>query len=275
MSEISVVIITKNEAENIVACITSAKKLSNDIIVVDSGSEDDTVALAEKNGAKVRSIAWSGYGNARNKGAALAVNDWIISLDADERITDELAVDIAAIDPGKTNHIYGFRRINFFRNQQIKHGSLGHERVFRFYNRRFTKWNNEPVHEKLIIKSGVQKILKQSILHYGIRDLVHYEQKKMNYAYLCAIKYLNHGKKSPAFFRMVSPSFHFLQSFIFRLGFLDGQAGFITARINANYTWKKYDYLYQMMRNESRKDMPAPGIGTSSPPVFADAVHAD
>ena len=275
MLKISVVIITKNEAQNIVACIESAKKLTRDIIVIDSGSEDDTVVLAERNGAKVRYVVWSGYGNARNKGAMLAVNDWIMSLDADERITDELAVNIAAIDTGKANHIYGFRRINFFRNQQIKHGSLGHERVFRFYNKRFTKWNNAPVHEKLIIKNGLQKTLKQSILHYGIRDLAHYEQKKLNYAYLCAIKYMHHGKKMPGFFRLFSPSFHFLQSFVFRLGFLDGQAGFITARINAVYTWKKYDHLYKMTRNENKKNIPVPGIGTSSPHVFADIVAAE
>lgn len=275
MSQISVVIITKNEAENIVACIESAKKLSNDIIVIDSGSEDDTVSLAKRNGAKVRSVVWSGYGHARNKGAILAVNDWIISLDADERLTDDLASYVSTIDLRKTNHIYGFRRVNFFKNQQIKHGSLGHEKVYRFYNRRFTKWNNEPVHEKLITKNGIQKTLKQSILHFGIRDLVRYEQKKMNYAYLCAVKYMYHGQKYPGFFRMVSPSFHFLQSFIFRLGFLDGEAGLITARINADYTWKKYDHLYQMMRNENKRNISTHSINTSSPQFFTDIVHAE
>ena len=276
MSQISVVIITKNEAGNIVACIESAKKLSNDIIVVDSGSEDATVSLAQRAGAKVKAIVWNGYGHARNKGAKLASNEWIFSLDADERITDELAHYIKDLDTGNTNCIYGFKRTNFFNDQQLKHGSLGHESVFRLYNKRFTQWNNEPVHEKLFFKKGAIIIkLKPALLHFGIRDLDYYEQKKMNYAYLCAIKYFRHGRKAPWFFRLVSPAFHFFQSFILRLGFLDGQAGYITARINAAYTFKKYDHLCRMMRNENKIEMPAHDMSTSSPHIFADVIHAE
>lgn len=272
MSQISVVIITKNEATNIVACIASAKKLSNDIIVIDSGSDDETVSLAKQCGAKVKSVSWSSYGNVRNTGAMQASHDWIFALDADERITDELANEISGIDYNRTDIVYGFKRNNFFNDQQLKFGNLGHEKVFRVYNRLFTQWNNEPVHEKLVTGNGVKKMLGSALLHFGIRDLMHYQQKKMNYAYLCAVKYMNHGKKAPAFFRIVSPAFHFLQSYILRLGFLDGKAGFITAKINANYTWHKYDNLCRMLKVENKKTTLAPSINTSLKRAYSDIV---
>lgn len=272
MSQISVVIITKNEAANIVACIESARKLSDDIIVVDSGSDDATVALAKEYGARVKSVVWSSYGNVRNTGAMLAKHDWIFALDADERITDEMTDTIAPIDTQKTGIIYGFKRINFFADQQLKHGSLGRERVYRLYNRLFTQWNNEPVHEKLITNRGTQKLLPSSLLHFGIRNIIHYQQKKMNYAYLCAVKYFQHGKKAAGFYRLVSPAFHFLQSYVIRFGFLDGKAGYITAKINADYTWHKYDYLYTMKKVESKKIITAPAINTSLKRAYSDIV---
>lgn len=250
MSQISIVIITKNEAGNIVGCIESARKLSNDIIVVDSGSTDSTVLLAEQMGAKIKTITWKGYGDARNIGASLASNNWIFALDADERITDDLIRSLGTISLVNKHFIYGFNRTNFFKHKELKYGTLANERVFRLYNRQFTQWNMEPVHEKLETINAVVKFNKASILHFGINDLDRYQQKKMNYAYLCAIKYFQQGKKSPGFFRLVSPPFYFLQSYIFKAGFLDGKAGFITAKVNALYTWQKYDHLCRMVSGE-------------------------
>lgn len=259
MTEISVVIITKSEALNIEACILSAKKISKDIIVIDSGSDDNTIELAGKVGANVQSITWKGYGDARNTGAGFAKNEWILSLDADERITTELAAAVLAINPVDTNIIYGFRRQNFFGNTEIRHGALKHDRVFRLYNRNYAQWNLVPVHEKLVGEHTKKITLDAHAKHFGIRNAAHYKQKKTGYAFLCALKYKQEQRKFIAALRVLSPVFNFMQAYIFQLGFLDKRIGFIVARINAYYTSKKYQQLYLMLQQE-RKSIPQRGF---------------
>ena len=250
MSQISIVIITKNEALNIVDCILSARKVSNDIIVIDSGSTDDTVLLAEQQQVTVRSVSWKGYGNARNIGALLATNNWILALDADERITDELAASIARLDLSSQHIVYGFKRLNYFGDQKIRHGALGHDRVFRLYNKNHSFWNAVPVHETLVGNKTKKLTLNSHAEHYGIRTEVHYLQKKMRYAYLCALKYKEEKRRFSAMLLVLSPAFDFIKSYLFQLGFLDKRIGFIVARINANYTRKKYEQLQKMEREE-------------------------
>lgn len=259
MPGISVVIITKNEAINIEGCIWSAKKISNDIIVIDSGSDDGTIELARKEGANVQSITWKGYGDARNTGAGFAKNEWILSLDADERITDELAAAVLTINYHGGNIIYGFRRQNFFGNTKIRHGALRHDRVFRLYNKNSAQWNSVPVHEKLTGEKTKKITLDAHAEHYGIRNAAHYKQKKTGYAFLCALKYKQEQKKFIAALRLLSPAFNFIQSYIFQLGFLDKRIGFIIARINAYYTSKKYQQLYLMLQQE-KKSIPQRGF---------------
>ena len=253
MPKISIVIITKNEATNIVDCILSAKKISNDIIVVDSGSTDATVILAKKEGVKVESISWKGYGAARNTGAGLATNEWILSLDADERITGNLAGSVNALDLSDGNIIYGFRRLNFFGKTMIRHGTLRHDRVFRLYNRQHVKWNLVPVHEKLIGENIERVTIQSYVEHYGIRNATHYLQKKTGYAFLCALKYKQEKRRFIAALRLLSPVFNFVQAYIFQLGFLDKRIGFIVAKINAHYTSKKYQQLYIMLQAEKKQ----------------------
>ncbi len=263
MPKISVVIITKNEALNIVDCILSAKKVSNDIIVVDSGSTDATVDLAKQQGVKVHSIIWNGYGSARNTGTLLASNDWIFSLDADERITEGLAASVLAIDPEAKHTLYGFKRLNYFGNTEIRHGTLKRDKVFRIYNRKYAKWNLVPVHEKLIGNNMKHCMLRSYAEHFGIRNEAHYLQKKTGYAFLCALKYKQEKKRFISALRLLSPAFNFVQAYIFQLGFLDKRIGFIVARINAYYTSRKYQQLYLMLRAE-RKQAAQPGFLRSS-----------
>ena len=263
MPEISVVIITKNEALNITACILSAKKISNDIIVVDSGSTDATVVLAKREQVKVESITWKGYGDARNTGAIIASNEWILSLDADERVTDELAASIQAIDFTEPNIVYGFKRLNYFGKTEIRHGALRNDRVFRLYNRQHAQWNLVPVHEKLVGNNIYRQTLRSHAEHYGIRNAAHYLQKKTGYAFLCALKYKQEKRKFIAALRVLSPAFNFIKAYIFQLGFLDKRMGFIIAKINAHYTSRKYRHLYFMLQAE-RKQTEQPGFLRSS-----------
>jgi glycosyltransferase involved in cell wall biosynthesis len=255
VSKISVVIITKNESQNIVDCIVSAKKLSDDIIVVDSGSTDNTVSLATAQNVSIITVCWNGYGDARNKGAKLAANNWILSLDADERITDKLAASILSLNFNNARIIYGFRRLNFFGAQKINYGALAHDKVYRLYNRTNSYWNAVPVHEQLVGKKYTKSLLPCHIEHYGIRTGTHYLQKKTGYAYLCAVKYKLERKKFTKVLRYISPAFNFIKAYFFQLGFLDKRIGFIIAMINAQYTKKKYETLQQMKKEEKKPAM--------------------
>ncbi len=252
MPPVTVVIITKNEAHNIVDCILSAKKISNNIIVVDSGSTDATVLLAQREQVQVVSVPWKGYGYARNAGAGFASNDWIFSLDADERITDALARFILTMDRKDPTLVYGFRRLNHFRQKRFHYGEMAHDKVFRLYHKDHATWNAAPVHELLAGTRMKRQMISSTLLHFGIRTEQYYLQKKRRYAYLAALKYKNEQKRYSSILRFVSPVFHFIKSYIFQLGFLDRRMGFTIAKINARYTHDKYEQLYRMIKEEQR-----------------------
>ena len=256
MPQVSVVIITKNEACNIIDCIAAAKKISSDIIVIDSGSTDATVSLAKAENVKVKSIIWKGYGHARNTGALLAIHDWIFALDADERITDGFAHAVKTIASMDEHAVYGFKRINYFGGRKIRHGSFAHDRVFRLYNRRNARWNMLPVHEKLTGSKLQKVIVKCCLLHYTARTQAHYRQKITGYAALCAIKYQQEGKKFIYARKLFSPAFNFIKDYIFQLGFLDIHAGLIIARLNAFYTRKKYQEMLVLLNEEKKEHRP-------------------
>ncbi|GAC1450017.1 MAG: glycosyltransferase family 2 protein [Chitinophagaceae bacterium] len=259
MPQLSVVIITKNEACNIIDCIASAKKISTDIIIVDSGSTDATVSLAKTEQVRVKSIVWKGYGHARNTGALLACNDWIFALDADERITDAFARSIKNTACTDAHVIYGFKRINYFAGKRIRHGSFAHDRVARLYNRCNAQWNMWPVHEKLTGNLLQKVMLKTYLQHYTARTEAYYLQKIRYYAVLCALKYQQEGKSFIHARRWLSPAFNFVKDYIFQLGFLDKDAGFIIARLNAFYTRKKYQELLALL-NEGKKHVQRPAF---------------
>jgi glycosyltransferase involved in cell wall biosynthesis len=252
MPQVSVVIITKNEAGNIIDCIASAKKLSNDIIVIDSGSDDETVLLAKKENIKVESIMWQGYGHARNTGAILAANDWIFSLDADERVTNEFATSIKALALTDNRMVYGFNRINYFGKKKMRYGSFAHDRVFRLYNRFNTQWNMFPVHEKLTGKNINKTMADACLIHFTADNAADYLQKITGYANLCALKYQQEGKKFVFAGRLFSPAFNFVKEYIFQLGFLDNRYGFIIAKLHATYTRKKYEQLSVLLNQEKK-----------------------
>ncbi len=253
MLQISVVIIAKNEAHNIVACIASAKKLSNDIIVVDTGSADDTIALAKENDARVRSVSWTNYGIARNTGAFMAVNDWIFALDADERITDNLAANINAIECKEVNKVYGFRRLNFFGKEKITHGPLGHDHVYRFYNRKHAGWDNVCVHEKITGANISCHMIDALAEHHGNKTPEHYLQKKKEYAFLWAMKQSESGNRGGFISRFSSTIMSFIKAYFIQRGFLDLKYGFRIARINAYYTWYKYGLLQNLSQGNYRR----------------------
>lgn len=254
MCSLSVVIITYNESVNIEACIASARNISNDIIVVDAESKDDTASVAQKAGARTVSVSWKNYGHSRNAGAAVAKNDWILSLDADERLSEEM---VAALKMGSFDHpllVYGFYRKSFFIDQKIKHGTWGRDKVFRIYHRKYTRWDESPVHEKLLFKGLIKKILPVSIIHYPVRKEGDLRKKLNRYASLSAQKYRMQQRSSNLLKRVISPVFVFFHSYFILFGFLDGRAGFFIAKQLAWYTKLKYTNLARLQKEPLRME---------------------
>ncbi|TCZ70605.1 glycosyltransferase family 2 protein [Flaviaesturariibacter aridisoli] len=240
---ISVVVITRNEAANIMDCLRSARALSDDIVVVDCGSNDATTRLAALCRARVQIHTWQGYGAARNLGAALARHDWILALDADERLDENLITQLKnqILERGR---VYRFRRRNHWEERPIRFGTLGFERIARLYHRGDARWNGYAVHERLTGAFRVQDV-PGNIQHFGIADPDFYYRKKEHYALLSALTYARQGKKAGLLKRFVAPLFDAVKSYLLLAGFLDGAIGARLALTTFRYTARKYALLHR------------------------------
>ncbi len=238
---ISVVIIAKNEAEHIAACVQSALQISNDVWVIDSGSNDGTPQLATNAGATVKHVIWQGFGKTRNEGASFAKNNWILSLDCDERISQEMATHINQLLLQDEEMVYAFKRQNYLGTKPIYYGEWGRDIVNRLYNKTYTQWTNVPVHETLEAKKT--ELVNGKLIHYTYKSKATFAQKIDRYAALYAERFKQQNKSSSFIKLYLSPIFSFIQNYIFRLGFLDGSAGFTVAWLNAKYVQLKYQKL--------------------------------
>ena len=244
---ISVVIITKNEAHIIANTLQSLQPVLTDIVIVDSGSTDETIAICKQFNAVVIETDWAGYGINKNKGIAAAKYDWILSLDADEAIDEELKKSLLQLDLKNEEEVFDIRFKNFFCKKWIRFGEWGFDTHVRLFNRQKVQWNDVAVHENLIFPAAVKIVkLKGNILHYTVQNREEYDAKTDHYARMNAAKYVAAGKSVGFFKQYFSPLFAFIQHYIFRLGFLDGVQGFIIAKTTARYTFLKYRYLKEM-----------------------------
>lgn len=248
--KVSVVIIAKNESACIQKCIASALRVTKDVIVVDTGSTDDTVDISLKNNARTLQIDWNGYGDARNKGAANTLCNWVFSLDADEIISAELAAELLHIEEPEQNVVCRIRRHVFWGNKKINYGSWRGDSVVRLYNKQFTQWDTRAVHEKIDAYKAKTVFLKNAIDHFTVKSLADFTNKQIHYAHLWAAEANKNNKHSSFFKQFFSPVFNFLQGYIFKLGVLDGIEGFWIAKTNAFYTYLKYAILMDLQRNK-------------------------
>lgn len=246
MNKFSVIILAKNVESTLQQTLLSAKKISNDIIVADSGSTDNTLKIADEQNVRVFKTEWKGFGPTRNAAAAIAENDWVFCLDADEVITGELAKTV--LNSSLSNNIiYGCKRINFLGGKKIKYGEWGKDTVYRVYNKKYSSWNNDDVHEMVVSNDiTVREKFGGEMLHYTIDSIALLKEKTERYARLSAKKYFSQGKKANFFKLHFSPAFNFINNYIFRLGFLDGREGYELAKVLANYTKDKYLYLSEL-----------------------------
>jgi len=244
MQKISVVIVCRNGAKVIEETIKSFAGLTDDVLVYDNGSTDGTQEIVKETGAKLFEGAWEGFGKTKNKANALAKHDWILSLDADEAIDEELKKNLLDLDLSDEIRVYEIRFKNFLGNKWLRFGEWGNDKHIRLFNRQKVKWNDAEVHESLILPRETKIVsVKGNVLHKTASDIDEYKQKMIKYAELNAEKYFKLGKRATIFKMVFSAIFSFIKNYFFKLGFLDGAAGFHCAKINAQYTFLKYKKL--------------------------------
>ena len=246
MLSLSVIVITKNEALNIRDCLESVK-WADEIIVVDSGSTDDTVAICREFTQHVYSHDWPGFGIQKNRALSYASKDWVLSLDADERITPELRTEIeATLRDGKAQG-YEVPRLSSFCGRFMHHSGWYPDYVLRLFRRGTAHFSDNLVHEKLLMESKPEK-LKNLMLHYAFENLEEVMHKTNQYSTAGAQMQFQRGRSSSLSGAVVRGLWSFVRTYVLRAGFLDGREGFILAVSNAEGTY--YRYLKLMLLNQ-------------------------
>lgn len=254
MIPVSVVLIAKNEAHIIGNTLQSVQGLTDDIVVGDNGSTDNTIEVATRAGARVVSINWEGYGKTKNKAIGLARYDWVLVLDADEAIDETLRQAILALDLENEKIIYRVKYLTYIGTRKVRFGEWLNFSRIRLFNRRQVAWNTADVHETLVLPPDIiEKKLPGLLLHSSIRDLQEYAGKMTHYGELMANKYFRNGKKAGWFKLYPYPLLVFLKNYFFRLGFLDGSIGFTCARFSSFYTFFKYHRLKELREQQRNK----------------------
>ncbi|MFT6335193.1 MAG: glycosyltransferase involved in cell wall biosynthesis [Saprospiraceae bacterium] len=250
MPKISAVILSKNEADRIGRCITSLINIVDEVIVVDSGSDDDTVKIAESLGGKVISTEWKGYGETKNFGHDQAQNVWILSLDSDEWLSESLANEIKSLELLK-GFVYTTNRSNIYMGKEIRHSGWSPDWVPRLFNKTDVKWNANLVHEKLIIPQDftVHKLYGK-LMHDSYRSIEDHKAKTDKYAKLKAQSWIE-ARKSPSLLkRYLGSVFKAFHSYVIKAGFLDGKEGRVIAKMNAYLVKMQVKYYDQLKSKE-------------------------
>src|SRR5574343_1609240 len=234
----SVAIITLNAATQLEACLQSVR-FADDIVVVDSGSTDGTQALAERYGARVIDQTWLGFGPQKQFAVNAARHDWVLCLDADERVTPELQAAIEHTITQPTNSAYRFARCNRFLGRYLKHGEGYPDWSLRLFDRRQARWSDDAVHEKVVSQAAVGT-LHGDLLHDSAETLASYLTKQNRYTSLAADMALQAGKRA-SFGRLAfSPVVRFIKFYLIRQGFRDGLPGLIHIAIGCMNSFLKY-----------------------------------
>jgi glycosyltransferase involved in cell wall biosynthesis len=253
--KISAVIIAFNEARNIDRCIDSVKNIADEIVVVDSFSTDNTVEICKTKGARVIQNKFEGHIEQKNFAMRQAQHDFILSLDADEALSDELQQSMlkikAADNPAQA---YSMNRLTNYCGQWIRHGGWYPDKKIRWWNRQYGKWGGLNPHDKVILDKNISAThLDGDILHYTVYAVEEHMVQAKKFAAIAARAAHQSGRKSNRFLIAFSPVFKFFRDYILKLGFLDGRNGFLIALISAKAKYWKYKELYKLQNSVSGK----------------------
>jgi len=254
MDKISAVVITNNASATIGKCIDALKVVSDDIIIIDSFSTDNTSEICQQKDVNFFEQKWLGYGPQKNFGISKTSNNYILSIDADEIISNELAASIIKEKKVGLTGLYSLLFQHYYYTDFSKHGSSKPGTKVRLFNKNNVKWNEREVHEKLIIpKNEKIRQLEGYLLHYSYRSISHQIKKIDNYTTLGAKELSLKGKKYSLLKMIFSPPINFIISYFIKLGFLDGMHGFVVAKFAAHESFVKYAKLWEMKRKEKIK----------------------
>jgi len=242
---IAAVIITKNEQDSLRDCLESLRWV-DEIIIVDSGSTDNTEAIAREYTEHFYVNAqWPGFGKQKQLAQSYATSDWVLAVDADERIDDTLRENILAmLENPPQNTVYNLNELTWVFGRFLKHSGWYYRHV-RLYPNKLTQYNDNLVHESVIIPQGCQIAeLDGDILHYSYQNLNHYLVKSAGYAKAWADQRQARGKKASLSQGIIHAIGCFLKMYILKRGFLDGKQGFLIALLSAHSTFVKYADLW-------------------------------
>lgn len=244
---ISAILIVKNEEQHLVACLDTIKDWVSEIIILDSGSTDGTLKIAESYQAKVyQNTDWQGFGIQRQRAQRLASGIWCLWLDADERVTPELRQEIESVIAKPADNMgYSIPRLNWYFGRYIRHCGWYPKPVLRLYPRALTTYNDSYVHEKVIIPQEMTvKRLKGDLIHYPYKNLRHHVSKSSGYAHDWALAKYQKGKRTTLINAFLHSLARFCRMYFLQLGFLDGYPGFLLSIMSGYYTFLKYAELW-------------------------------
>ena len=248
---VTVTVITKNESEALADALRSVSWAA-EIIVIDAESTDDTVAIARQFTDKVHVRPWIGYIDQKNHAASLATNDWIFSLDADERATPELAQEIKEVlAAGATASGYRMPRVSLYFGRWIRTTDMYPDYQLRLYDRHKARWDGKYVHES-VRADGEVEYLKHELQHYPYRDLSEHLIRMDRYTSLAARQMHEQGRRTNALSMLVHTKLAFLRNYILKRGFLDGTAGFVISLVNSYYVFLKLAKLWELQRTSDK-----------------------
>lgn len=250
--KLTAVIITLNEERNIRRCIESLYGVADEIIVVDSGSTDNTIAISKQMQVVIHSTQWNGYAATKNLGNTLSTNDWILSIDADEALDDTLRNAILNWKTKDPSTAVGeLNRLTNYCGSWIYHSGWYPDRKIRIFDRTKVHWEGAFVHEELTVPSFFEILpLEGHLLHYSYYDATDHLERANRYSLLTAQKLAVMGKKATIFKPFISAFGRFIAMYILKKGFLDGKMGFQIAWISAKSNIVKYKELRRLTKND-------------------------
>ena len=243
---ITATIITLNEADNIQACIESVQPVCDEVIVVDSGSSDDTIAIARNAGAKIIEQPYLGDGPQKAVGAQHAANEWILSIDADERLEEDAVVAIQSIDLQNTQSVYAFRRRNFVGDQWIKAAGFYPDYVPRLYYRQTAAYSSKKAHAR--VTGGRLIKVPAHIRHYTYKDFTHWAERINQLSSRDAWAKNQLGVTTSPAGAVARAAFAFLKKLILKGGIFQGSAGWTVAITTAFHVYLKYMKLIELRK---------------------------
>jgi glycosyltransferase involved in cell wall biosynthesis len=251
--KLTVTVITYNESAHIAAALDSVS-WADEIIVVDSGSSDGTADIARAKATRVITRAWPGYSEQKNYAADEASNDWVLSMDADERVTPELAREIRAVLAGTPRATgYRVRRVSHYLGRWIRSTDWFPDYQLRLYDRRAGRWNGLRIHESFQLRDGRPSMLTGELEHYAYRDISHHLAKIDAYTTLIADEWRREGRRTNFLEIVVHPLFALVRNYVLRAGFKDGTPGLIVSILNSYYVFLKLAKLWERQRRAGRR----------------------